>query len=166
MTPTASDSSAELWRLRYGADSHPKIPNYEIRSVPNGPGNTWAHGLGFGIGCYRDSPTFGIDIACQSIWSHTWQKAGSRIETPGQFLEAGERTISNHLAFYNVVLRSGMTQQLRRFGLQIGLEARSCAWHVEQDDHPEGKVRDQDEAWPEWKPTIGTRIRFDDIDVQ
>ena len=85
---------------------------------------------------------------------------------PGQFPEASERTIANYLAFYNVVLRSGMTKQLRRFGLQIGLEARSCAWQVEDDDHPEGKVRDQDEAWPERKPTVGTRVRFDDIDVQ
>ena len=166
VTPTAGDSSAELWHLRNRADSHPKIPSYEIRSVPRGPGNTWAHGLGFGIGRYRESPTFGIDIACQSIWSHTWQKAANRIEMPGQFPEAGERTIANHFAFSNVVLRSGMTKQLRRFGLQIGLEARSCAWHVEDDDHPEGKVRGQDEAWPERKPTVCTRVRFDDIDVR
>lgn len=166
VTPTAGDSSAELWHLRNRADSHPKIPNYEIRSVPRAPGNTWAHGLGFGIGRYRESSTFGIDIGCQSIWSHTWQEAGSRIEPSAGFLETDERTIANHFACSNVVLRSGMTKQLRRFGLQIGLEARSCAWHVEDDDQPEGKVRGQDEAWPERKPTVCTRVRFDDIDVR
>ena len=118
--------------------------------------------MGFG----RESSTFGIDIAYQPICSHTWQEAESRIETPGGFLETDERTIANHFAFSNAVLCSGMTQQLRHFGLQIAIEARSCAQHIEQDDHPEGTSRDQDEAWQEWKPAIGTRVRFDNIDLQ
>ncbi len=122
--------------------------------------------MGFGTGRCRKPPTVGIDIACQSIWNHTWQEAASRIATPGGVPETDERTIANHLAFSNVVLCSGMTQQSWHFGLQIVLESQSCAWHLEQDDHPEGTVRDQDEAWPEWKPTIGTRVRFDDIDLQ
>ena len=122
--------------------------------------------MGFGIGRCRKPPTVGIDIACQSTWNHTWQEAASRIATPGGFPETDERTIANHLAFSNVVLCSGMNQQFRHFGLQIGLEARSSAWHVEQDDHLQGTVHDQDEARPEWKPTIGTRVRFDDIDLQ
>lgn len=74
--------------------------------------------------------------------------------------------IETHFAFSNVILRSGMAQQLQNFGLQIGLEARSCAQHVAEEDRPEGTVRDQDEAWPEWRSTIGTHVRFDNIDLQ
>ena len=121
--------AAEGWRigatLTANHKSHPKIPNYEIQNIPRDPGNTWAYGIGFGIGRHRESSTIGIDIAYQPIWSHTWQEAESRIETPGGFLEAGERMIENHFAFSNVVLRTGMAQQFRHFGLQIGLEARS-----------------------------------------
>lgn len=65
--------------------------------------------MGFGIDRHPESSTTGIDIASEPIWSHTWQKAEDRIETPGRFLEAGERTIANHFAFSNVILRSGMT---------------------------------------------------------
>ena len=42
-----------------------------------------------------------------------------------------------------------MAQRFRHFGLQIGLEAWSYACHLEQEDHLQGRSRDQDEAWTE-----------------
>ncbi len=161
---------AEGWRigatLTANHKSHPKIPNYEIQNIPRDPGTTWAYEMGFGIGRHLKSTTFGIDLAYQPIWSHTWQEAESRMETPGGVLEIGDKTIENHFAFSNVVLRSGMSQQFKRFGLQLGLEARSYAYHLEQDDHVEGTSRDQDEAWTEWTPTFGVHFRFHDIELQ
>lgn len=65
--------------------------------------------MGFGMGRHRESSATGIDIASEPIWSHTWQKAEDRIETPGSLLEASKRMIANHIDFSNVVLRSGMT---------------------------------------------------------
>ena len=146
--------------------SHPKIPNYDIQRIPRDPGTTWAYEMGFGIGRTRKSTTFGIDLAYQPIWSHTWQEADERLETPRGVLEAGDMTIENHFAFSNVVMRSGIAHQFKRFGFQLGLEARSYEYQLEQDDHLEGRSRLQDEAWTEWTPTFGTHFRFEDIEMQ
>lgn len=145
--------------------SHPKIPNYEIQNIPRDPGTTWAYEMGFGIGRHRKATSFGIDVAYQPIWSHTWQEADRRMETPRGFLEVGDMTIENHFTFSNVVLRSGIAQRFDRFGFQLGLEARSYAYHLEQDDHVEATSRDQDEAWTEWTPSFGVRFRSRDFEL-
>ena len=159
----------EGWRigttLTANHKSHPKIPNYEIQDIPRDPGTTWAYGIGFGIGRTRESTTFGIDLAYQPIWSHTWQEAESRTETPRGFLEVGDKTIENHFTFSNVVLRTGVSHRYERFGFQLGLEARSYAYHLEQEDHLEATRRDQDEAWTEWTPTFATHFHVQDIDL-
>ncbi len=158
------------WRigatLTVNHKSHPKIPNYELQNIPRDPGNTWAYEMGFGIGRNLKSTTFGIDVAYQPIWSHTWQEADRRMETPRGHLEVGDKTIENHFTFSNVVLRSGVSQRYKRFGFQLGLEARSYAYHLEQDDHVARTSRDQDEAWTEWTPTLATHFRFQDIEMQ
>ena len=161
---------AHGWRLgttlTANHKSHPKIPNYEIQDIPRDPGTTRAYEMGFGFGRSRESTTFGIDLAYQPIWSHTWQEADQRLETPGGFLEIGDRTIENHFTFSNVVLRTGVSQQYGNFGFQLGLEARSYAYHLEQDDHVEGTSREQDEAWTEWTPAFATSFRIQDIEMQ
>lgn len=145
--------------------SHPKIPNYEIQNIPRDPGTTWAYEMGFGIGRHRKSTSFGIDVAYQPIWSHTWQEADRRMERPGGFLKIGDMTIENHFTFSNVVLRSGVSQRFDRFGFQLGLEARSYAYHLVQDDHVEATSRDQDEAWTEWTPSFGVHFRSSDFEL-
>ena len=79
---------ADGWRigatLTANHKSHPKIPNYDIQRIPRDPGTTWAYEMGFGIGRTRKSTTFGIDLAYQPIWSHTWQEADERLETPAR----------------------------------------------------------------------------------
>ena len=161
---------ADGWRigatLTANHKSHPKIPNYDIQRIPRDPGTTWAYEMGFGIGRTRKSTTFGIDLAYQPIWSHTWQEADERLEAPHGVLEVGDMTIENQFVFSNVVLRSGIAHQFRRFGFQLGLEARSYEYQLEQDDHMEGTSRLQDEAWTEWTPTFGTHFRFSDVEMQ
>ncbi len=161
---------ADGWRigatLTANHKSHPKIPNYELQNIPRDPGTTWAYEMGFGIGRSRDATAFGIDIAYQPIWTHTWQEADRRMETPRGVLEIGDRTIENRFDFSNVVLRSGVAHRFGMFGLQLGLEARSHAYHLVQDDHVEGTSRDQDEAWTEWTPTLGAHFRLQDIDLR
>ena len=160
---------AEGWRagatLTANHKSHPKIPNYELQDIPRDPGNTWAYEIGVGIGRVRESTTIGIDLAYQPIWSHTWQEAESRMETPSGHLQVGDKTIENHFTFSNVVLRSGISQRYERLGFQLGLEARSYSYHLTQEDHVEDTLRDQDEAWTEWTPTVATHYRFEDIDL-
>ena len=161
---------ADGWRigstLTANHKSHPKIPNYDIQNIPRDPGTTWAYEMGFGVGRDRNSTAFGIDVTYQPIWSHTWQEADQRVETPSGVLEIGGKTIENHFTFSNVVLRSGISQQYKRFGFQLGLAARSYAYHLEQDDHVEGTSREQDEAWTEWTPTFATSFRIQDIEMQ
>ena len=160
----------EGWRigasLTANHKSHPKIPNYDIQRIPRDPGTTWAYEMGFGIGRTRGSTTFGIDLAYQPIWSHTWQEADEHIETPHGVLDVGDMTIENHFVFSNVVMRSGVAQRYKRFGLQLGLEARSYEYQLEQDDHVERTSRLQDEAWTEWTPTFGIEFRFEDVEMQ
>ena len=122
--------------------------------------------MGFGIGRTRKSTTFGIDLAYQPIWSHTWQEADERLEAPHGVLEVGDMTIENQFVFSNVVLRSGIAHQFKKFGFQLGLEARSYEYQLEQDDHMEGTSRLQDEAWTEWTPTFGAHFRFSDVEMQ
>ena len=161
---------ARGWRigttLTLNHKSHPKIPNYEIQNIPRDPGTTWAYEMGLGIGRTWKSTTFGIDLAYQPIWSHTWQEAESRMETSHGFLEVGDMTIENHFTFSNVVMRSGIAHQFERFGFQLGLEAHSYAYDLEQDDHVEGTSRDQYEAWTEWTPSFAADFRFGDIEMQ
>ena len=160
---------AEGWSigatLTANRKSHPKIPNYEIQNIPRDPGTTWAYEMGLGIGRHRKSTSFGIDVAYQPIWSHTWQEAERRMETPRGVLEIGDMTIENHFTFSNVVLRSGFAQRYDRFGFQLGLEARSYAYHLEQGDHVEATSRDQDEAWTEWTPSFGVHFRSRDFEL-
>lgn len=151
-------------RLTANVASHPKIPNYEIMSIPRDPGRTHAYDLGLGFARIEDRTTVGIDAIFEPIWSHTWADAAAPIETTaGETLAAGARTIENWFRFANAIVRLGVTQEHpvddsdAVVAMQFGLAVRSIRYRLEQVDHVQGTERRQRESWREWMPTWGLR---------
>ena len=146
--------------------SHPKIPNYRIQNIPRDPGTTWAHELGLGVARRRGPTTFGIDVALQPIRSHTWQEAEAPVETAAGRLQPGDKTIENHFDFANVMLRTGVSHEFDRLGIQLGVGARSYEYRLDQQDHVEGTTRRQFEHWIEWTPSLAVTFGLSDTDIQ
>lgn len=153
--------------------SHPKLPNYEIMSIPRDPGHSAAYNFGVGISRIYDSTTFAIDAIYEPIWSNTWAEAAEPIETSlGATIPAGGRTIDNHFRFSNALLRVGVGQDLplggrsRAAGLQLGLGMRSVHYWLTQHDRVAGTARGQEVRWLEWTPTWGASLRFPSMELQ
>ena len=146
--------------------SHPKIPNYEIQNIPRDPGTTHAYEVGLGVSRHRGATMFGIDVAVQPIWSHTWQEADQPLEVAGGTLSIGDKTIENHFVFSNLLLRTGVSHRFDRFGLQFGVGVRSYDYRLDQDNHVEGTTRWQDESWMEWTPSLALTFGLTDIEIQ
>lgn len=147
--------------------NHPKIPNYSIQNIPRDPGTTWAYETAFGFSRSDERSTFGLDFVLQPIWSDTWQVANAQDAVDsGQRVSVGDRSIENDFFFTNVMIRSGLSQEVRGAHLQAGLEIRSYAYHLEQVDHVRNSYREQDEAWIEWVPSFGAVFHFDALDLR
>jgi hypothetical protein len=153
--------------------SHPKIPNYEIMSIPRDPGHSSAYNIGVGISHVSDSTTFAIDAIYEPVWSNTWAEAAEPIETSsGATIPAGGKTIDNHFRFSNAVLRVGVGQDLplggrsRPVGLQLGLATRTVHYWLTQYDRVAGTARGQEVRWREWTPTWGASLRFPGMELQ
>lgn len=168
--------SGEGWRIGWlgtvNYKSHPKIPNYEIMSIPRDPGHSTALNFGVGFGRTRGGATFGLDVIYEPIWSHTWADAANAIETDaGKTIPAGGMTIENHFRFSNGVLRMGVGDELELTGpstvagLQLGLAVRRVHYWLEQHDHVEVTDRDLEESWVEWKPTWGLTLRRPSFEI-
>jgi len=158
------------WRIGISVStnykSHPKIPNYQIQNIPRDPGTTWAHELGLGVARQRGSTTFGIDVAFQPIWSHTWQEAEAPVEAAGGTLRAGDKTIENHFDFANVMFRTGVSHEFDGVGIQWGVGLRSYEYRLDQQDHVEGTTRRQFESWMEWTPSLAVTFGLSDTEIQ
>jgi hypothetical protein len=160
------------WRLGWLATvnrmDHPKIPNYEIMNIPRDPGHSSAFNVGIGIARgSAASPTFGIDLIYEPIWSYTWADAEAPIETRlGGTIPAGGKTIENRFRFSNALLRMGFGEEVefagagKAVGLQLGLAVRSIHYWLAQRDNVQVSDRDHEEAWVEWTPTWGLGLRF------
>ena len=147
--------------------SHPSIPDYEIQNIPRDPGVTWATELGVGVARTRGATEIGLDLLFQPKWSHTWQEADQPVETiGGVVLLAGESTVDNDFFFTDVVLRTGMSQDMGSVSVQGGLELRSYAYGLDQHDRVRGTLRHADEAWMEWSPSAGATFRLGDVEVR
>jgi hypothetical protein len=141
--------------------SHPKIPNYEIVNIPRDPGISWAYDFGVGIAKTTGPATFGIDIVFEPIWSDTWQEAeADTTAASGAAIPEGGKTIENEFFFTNVKMRLGLAHETERLGFQMGVEVRSYDYSLEQRNNLENTVRDQNESWMEWTPSVGALIKF------
>ena len=153
--------------------SHPKIPNYEIMSIPRDPGRSHAYNVGVGIANVQGAATIGVDAIYEPVWSHTWADAEAPIETShGTTIPAGDKTIENHFRFSNALLRVGVTQDLaigaraRAASVQLGMTVRSIRYWLDQYDHVQAFGRSQQERWTEWMPAWGASLRFPDVELR
>jgi hypothetical protein len=151
---------------------HPKIPNYEIMSIPRDPGHSNAFNLGVGLS-RRDGPaTFGLDVVYEPIWSNTWADAATPVETiTGETIPAGGKTIENDFRFSNVLFRMGVARDLgstpqRGAALQLGLVVRAIHYWLDQYDNVQNVGRDLEERWVEWMPTWGLSLRFPELEIR
>ncbi|HEU5262167.1 MAG TPA: hypothetical protein VFU41_12165, partial [Gemmatimonadales bacterium] len=172
--------AASGWRIGWLATanrmSHPKIPSYEIVSVPaipRDPGHSQAYNLGVGVARANGPATFGLDAIYEPIWSHTWAEAEAPVATQrGDTIPAGGMTIENHFRFSNALFRMGVSRDLqvggrpRGAGLQLGLAVRSVRYGLVQRDHVQGSRRQQREWWVEWTPTWGLSLRFPELELR
>jgi hypothetical protein len=163
--------AAPGWRIGWAATAnhmtHPKIPNYEIMSVPRDPGNSNALNLGVGISRTHGPATFGVDVIYEPIWSHTWADSETPVETiTGDTIAPGGMTLENQFRFSNALLRLGVAtdfvaeSRVPSAGLQFGLVVRSISYRLEQFDHVSQSGRTQEESWIEWTPTWGAVFRL------
>jgi hypothetical protein len=169
-------SLANGWHLGWLATvnrmDHPKIPNYEIMSIPRDPGHSNAFNLGVGLS-RRDGPaTFGLDVVYEPIWSNTWADAATPVETiTGETIPAGGKTIENDFRFSNVLFRMGVARDLgstpqRGAALQLGLVVRAIHYWLDQYDNVQNVGRDLEERWVEWMPTWGLSLRFPELEIR
>ena len=146
--------------------SHPSIPDYEIQNIPRDPGVTWATELGVGVARTRGGTELGLDLLFQPKWSHTWQEANEPVVTVGGVvLLEGENTVDNDFFFTDVVLRAGMSQEMGSVSVQGGLELRSYAYGLDQNDRVSNTLRHADEAWMEWSPSVGATFQLGDVET-
>jgi len=87
---------------------HPKIPNYELMSIPRDPGNSTAYNLGIGLFSQKEYSFFGIDLIYEPITTATWAEADRPIPLPGnQIFPAGMKTVENFFDFSNWIVKIG-----------------------------------------------------------
>lgn len=160
------------WRIGWLATinrmSHPKIPNYEIMSIPRDPGHSSAYNLGVGVSRQRGPATFALDLIYEPIWSNTWAEAeAATVTATGDTISPGGRTIENDFRFSNALFRMGMSRDLgKAVALQLGLVVRSTHYWLAQFDNVTALARNHEEKWMEWTPTWGLSLRFPELEIR
>jgi hypothetical protein len=108
-----------------------------------------------------------MDVVLQPIWSETWQEADElQAQGSGGLFRVGDRTIENEFFFTNVMMRAGLSHDVEGAGVQLGLEARSYDYTLEQVDHVARSFREQSESWIEWTPTLGLVFDVSDLELR
>ncbi len=162
---------ASSWKVTTAATlnraDHPKIPNYRIQDIPRDPGDTWALGLALGAARTLDGVTFAVEAAYQPIWSDTWQEADVAVQAAGgRTIPKGGRTIENDFQFDNLLMRTGLERDFDWGDVQLGLEARSIQYTLDQIDWIAGSQRFQDESWVEWSPTASVGLSLEGLELR
>jgi hypothetical protein len=146
--------------------THPKIPNYELMSIPRDPGKSWAYNIGIGFGYKKETLTFGTDFIYEPIWSNTWAEVLSPTEDIyGKLLQVGDKTVDNKFVFSNSIFRIGIRQQEKSFGFQIGMQVRTIHYRLRQTNYIFISQRKQIESWTEWTPSLGFIIKLENFQI-
>jgi hypothetical protein len=152
--------------------SHPKIPNYEIMSIPRDPGYSSAFNVGVGLADTDGPVTVAVDAIFEPIWSHTWADAEAPVATStGGTIPVGAKTIENRFRFANALVRAGLSRDFKlelpesSIRMQAGVQLRSINYHLDQYSHVLNAGREQHESWTEWTYAWGTSLRFPELEV-
>jgi len=165
------------WRIGWIATgnlmSHPKIPNYEIMSIPRDPGHSDALQLGVGVARTNGPATFGLDAVYEPIWSLTYAAAPVPTETAlGDTIPVGGKTIENRFRFSNALFRMGVARELpiggrpRAAAWQLGVAVHAIHYWLRQEDHVQDASRASENWWVEWTPTWGLTLRFPELELR
>jgi len=150
------------WSLTGNWKDHPKIPNYEIQNIPRDPGNSQAFRAGMGLSRVEGPFKAGVELYLEPIRSKTWADAATdTVSVDGRPIRAGERTVDNEFDFTNALVRVGGSWRYRKATVKAGLQVRSIAYELEQDDHVQAVRRTQEESWMEWTPSLGISLSLD-----
>jgi hypothetical protein len=135
-------------------------------NIPRDPGLSWAHDFGVGIAKSTGPATFGIDVVVEPIWSDTWANAAAdTIGGSGDVILEGDKIVENDFFFTNVQMRLGLGYDLDHVSMQAGVEVRSYAYKLKQQNHLEDTTRRQKESWMEWSPTLGFKATFAEFEI-
>lgn len=168
------------WRVgglaTFNRGSHPKIPNYEIASVPGiprDPGYSYAYNFGIGLSKVLGPSTFGVDAIFEPIRSYTWADAASPVVAfTGDTIPTGGKTIENRFRFSNALLRLGWGRDFalegvgKTVGLQLGLMMRNIDYRLRQSDNVAVTQRALRTGWLEYTPTWGMSFRFPELEIR
>jgi len=169
--------AASGWRIGWIATgnlmSHPKIPDYEIMSIPRDPGHSHAYQLGIGVSRINGPATFGLDAVYEPIWSNTYAAAAVPTETaPGDTIPVGGKTIENRFRFSNALFRMGVGRELpigsrpRAAVWQLGVAVHAIHYWLTQQDYVQDASRAREDWWVEWTPTWGLTLRFPELELR
>lgn len=174
--PLAASGWRVGWLATVNRMSHPKLPEYELVSVPvipRDPGYSSAFNVGIGLSKARGPATFAIDAIYEPIWTYTWADAAAPVGTAtGGMIPVGGKTVENHFRFSNGLLRLGVGRDVelgpfgKALGLQLGLVLHSVHYWLAQHDNVQNLGRTLEEGWLEWTPTWGLSLRFPDIEIR
>jgi len=156
---------AEFWRvgalLTANWKDHPKIPNYDLMSVPRDPGNSTAYNLGAGLFRSEEYAYFGVDLIYEPIETETWAEANqTTASTYGKAFSPGMKTVENFFSFSNWIGRMGFRTGKETSAFQFGLQLHWIRYDFEQFNNLQGWKRNQRESWVEWALTGGYGFSF------
>jgi hypothetical protein len=169
--------AASGWRLGWLAvanrASHPKIPTYELANVPaipRDPGYTHAFNLGVGLSKIEGPVRFGVDFIYEPISSYTWADAAEpTVNSVGDTIAAGAKTIENRFRFSNAWFRLGLEQVFaegKPTRFQLGLILHPIQYSLAQRDNVQIVSRALASAWLEWTPTWGLSYHRPDFELR
>jgi len=152
--------------------AHPKIPNYVIQSIPRDPGTTYSFNAGAGISRTVGGSSFAADLIYEPMFADTWADAAKDTNVVGGgTIAAGAKTVENNFRFNNIKVRLGFGDDLAfhagtvSLGYQAGVGLYSIKYRLQQENHVQRTFRTQREGWVEWSPTVGLRLRSQNLDV-
>jgi hypothetical protein len=163
------------WMGTYNKLEHPKIPNYELMSVPRDPGSTRAFQLGAGLSRVRGPATFAVDVIYEPMWSDTWADAARDTAiVGGGTIKAGQKTVENDFTFSNAIIRMGVGRDTpfgtstdpKSVGVQFGVAAHVIDYRLRQINNVQKVHRTQNEDWVEWTPSLGLTLRFPELELR
>lgn len=144
--------------IGFDVRSYPKIPNYELMSIPRDPGTSLAWNLGIGLVSPGPKAIGAIDVIYEPASSETWAEATAPITTPsGGRISVGGRTVENEFDFYNYIVRAGVRSAVRDIG--VGVSLHRYKYYLRQINHITEQLRRQREEWSEW--TFSLSFGFD-----
>ena len=146
---------SEHWRagtlLTANWKEHPKIPNYDLMSIPRDPGTSTAYNLGVGLFRSQDYAFFGVDLVYEPIETETWAEADKTTEAMyGRTFAPGTKTVENYFSFSNWIGRAGFRTGKESSAFQFGAQFHAIRYDLEQISNLQRSKRDQRESWMEW----------------